>query len=285
MIGQRFERLVVIAIAGKDKNYNKKYECLCDCGNKIITRKEHLTRGKTKSCGCLNRDIIRKKIEDTKNNRISIIGTKKGIFLVLNYDVKSDRYYCQCDCGLSKSIAAIRLINGEAKCECQLPRGNGIFNGVYYKRLYKVWCGMKERCHNPKSRDYRYYGAKGRFVCDEWKNDFIAFEKWAMANGYNENAEYGECTIDRINNDLGYYPDNCRWVSAVENNKNRPNGISKPRDLENKKSGVIGVNWDKRKRTWEAVISINGKNKRLGRRVNLEDAIKLRKEAELKYRD
>lgn len=83
-------------------------------------------------------------------------------------------------------------------------------------RLYKILEGMKQRCYNPNNSAYKYYGAKGITVCDEWRYSFPSFEEWAFANGYDANL-----TIDRINKDEGYYPSNCRWVTMKEQNRNR----------------------------------------------------------------
>ena len=77
---------------------------------------------------------------------------------------------------------------------------------------------MKDRCYRPGNNRYQYYGGRGIDVCEEWKNDFTAFYDWAMANGYKENL-----SIDRIDNDKGYSPQNCRWADAITQNKNRRN--------------------------------------------------------------
>ena len=90
-------------------------------------------------------------------------------------------------------------------------------------RLYCVWIDMKKRCYNPIAHNYHRYGGRGITICDEWRNDFQSFYDWAMANGYDENAPRGQCTIDRIDNDKGYNPDNCRWVDTATQNKNKSN--------------------------------------------------------------
>lgn len=80
---------------------------------------------------------------------------------------------------------------------------------------------MKNRCYDKNYHSYKYYGAKGITVCDEWKNDFMAFRKWMLEHGYDENAPRGKCTIDRIDPYGNYCPENCRIVDMATQNKNR----------------------------------------------------------------
>ena len=91
-----------------------------------------------------------------------------------------------------------------------------ITHGQRHTRLYSIWTDMKTRCNNPKRAKYARYGARGIKVCDEWCNSFEAFYEWAMANGYADNL-----TIDRKDNDKGYSPENCRWITMEEQASNK----------------------------------------------------------------
>lgn len=87
------------------------------------------------------------------------------------------------------------------------------------KRLYTIWKSMKQRCYNPNNRYYKDYGGRGITMCNEWLLSYYAFETWAFLNGYKENL-----SIDRIDVNKGYAPNNCRWVSwIVQNNNTRKN--------------------------------------------------------------
>jgi hypothetical protein len=84
-------------------------------------------------------------------------------------------------------------------------------HGMSNTKIYGVWSGIIYRCENKNCHDYKWYGARGIRMCNEWRNDFIIFYAWALHNGYKEGL-----TIDRINGDLGYCPDNCRWIPQSE---------------------------------------------------------------------
>lgn len=84
-------------------------------------------------------------------------------------------------------------------------------HGMHDTRIYHIWAGMIQRCENPKQIGWKYYGGKGIKVCEEWRRSFVAFYNWAMANGYTD-----ELTIDRLNSDKDYCPENCRWATWKE---------------------------------------------------------------------
>ena len=96
-----------------------------------------------------------------------------------------------------------------------------VVHGGINDRLYEVWGSMKKRCNNPNDKSYKNYGGRGIKVCKEWNENYLSFKKWAYKNGYDENAPHGECTIDRINVNGNYEPNNCRWISNAEQQKNK----------------------------------------------------------------
>ena len=140
----------------------------------------------------------------------------------------------------------------------------------YNTKLYAVWCAMIQRCNNPNQKQYKDYGGRGIKPCREWEH-FVPFYTWAIDNGY-----AGGLTLERINNDEGYSPSNCRWATMAEQAQNK-------RISSNNKSGCAGVTWDRQRNKWLVQISANNKTFTLGRFADKKQAIKARKSAEEKY--
>lgn len=157
MIGQKFGRLTVIEeCKERDKHRHILFKCVCDCGNYVNVLGTELRNGRTKSCGCLQKE--KAKEANTKH-------------------------------------------------------------GKRNTRLYRIYYAMINRCYRINNANYINYGGRGIVVCDEWKHNFEAFYNWAI-NNYKEGL-----TIDRIDHDGNYEPDNCKWITYKEQNNNKRNNI------------------------------------------------------------
>lgn len=205
LTGQKFGRLTVLEKAGINKNRVILWKCVCACGKIKIVRSVSLRNGHTKSCGCLQKDIIRK----------------------------------------------IRTTHGMQKT-----------------LIYKIWAAMLQRCNNPKDKAYKDYGGRGIKVCERW----LKFENFFADMG--ERPE--NLTIERIDNDKGYYKKNCGWRSRTEQARNQR--MCKPN-----KTGFTGVSWHKQGRKYQVYITANYKRHYLGLFAKLQEAIKARNQAEQKF--
>lgn len=149
-------------------------------------------------------------------------GTRHFHFNVIKIARKDKRkgiiWECKCDCGKIFYTPTYAINSGQKSCGC-MERSRK-YTGICSTkdRLYIEWRSMKQRCENSKYANYKAYGGRGIKVCEEWKNDFLAFRKWALDNGYRD-----DLSLDRIDVNGNYEPTNCRWADSFTQSNNRRN--------------------------------------------------------------
>ena len=160
-------------------------------------------------------------------NDLDVIGKRFGKLTILKYSFTKNyrKYYlCKCDCGNEKNIYIHSILRGSTRsCGCI----KGVVHGMYGTRFYTIWQQMKDRCSNKNNNNYHDYGDRGITVCDRWKNSFLAFKEDMYESYLKHCEEHGEknTSIDRIDVDGNYEPNNCRWATLVEQNNNKRNTL------------------------------------------------------------
>ncbi len=218
LTGLRFGRLV--ALHETRVNGGKRWVCACDCGGTTITWGYHLVSGHTKSCGCLQRErtseACRKDYTGAQFGRLVVVEKVSDIG-------ESALYRCVCDCGNVVEVNGSNLVSGATR-SCGCIRKEAVAklkfsHGEHGTRVYRCWRNMLERCENPKCKEYPHYGRRGISVCKEW-HDPVLFFKWAKESGYRD-----DLSIDRIDVNGDYCPDNCRWADNATQARNKTNNV------------------------------------------------------------
>lgn len=219
LTGQRFGTLTVIERDhNKWKDEQAHWICKCDCGKTTVVLGGNLRRGISKTCGA--------NIHKKGQNMRDLTGQRFGRLTVIERGKTGKpgivNWLCKCDCGNYKEINAYSLHAGLTQ-SCGCYRDEQISSavsthGMSKTRIYSIWAGMKARCYKPYAEEYKNYGGRGIRVCDEWLNNPEAFIQWSLSHGYRD-----DLSIDRIDSDGNYEPDNCRWADWYEQGANKRN--------------------------------------------------------------
>lgn len=160
--------------------------------------------------------------------RLYVICRHKDDYITPSTQKHTSRWVCQCGCGNTTIVTLNQLRSGRTQsCGClQKERASkaNSKHGGRKDRLHMVWTNMKNRCYNPNYSEYACYGGRGITVCEEWK-EYPEFKEWAISSGYDDSLERGVLTLDRIDINKGYSPDNCRFVTMSVQANNKQNNI------------------------------------------------------------
>lgn len=228
LTGLKVGRLTVLEKSDKiTKSGESKWKCQCECGNVSYVRYSALKGGTIKSCGCAG---VEKRLKNKAHIWQEMIGKRYGK-LVVQKEIESKTrkkhlFLCKCDCGNDYIADGSRLKSNHVRsCGC-LPHKvttttieTGYTKG--YPDLYRKRSNMTDRCYNPHNKCYDIYGARGIKVCEEWRNSYDAFRNWALSHGYSK-----ELTLDRIDCNGDYCPENCRFTDAKGQANNRRTNLS-----------------------------------------------------------
>lgn len=260
-VGHKQNKLTVTRNLGKDSRNKSMYECTCECGNiKLVEKSKILGNRMPRSCGCSSAPACTKFQVGDKYGSLTIIKESDRVG-VTNKRVVT----CQCECGNFVDVQTNNLSSGNTKT-CGCSRGT---HKLSNSRVYNIYEGMIRRCKPENSGMFPHHAGKGITVCDRWKESFENF--------FTDMGEVPEgLSLDRIDGNLGYYKENCRWATASVQGYNK--GLD-----PNNTSGKTGVSFYNQHQKWSAEIHVEGKRIRLGMFDNFDDAVTARIKGELQY--
>jgi hypothetical protein len=243
LTGRTFGRLIVLKADGLYVSSGQAkvmwWWCRCKCGSKVSVRGTRLTQGLTKSCGCLQKERREIGLAVGRKRHIPIIGQRFGRLLVVSRSSKPTKsngiyYNCICKCGTKTVVASTNLRKGHVRsCGCSRNRagkGAGEQHGYSKTPTYKSWNAMKSRCTNPKAARSDDYIGRGVRICTRWLNSFSAFlQDLGPRPTLRHRKGWLIYTLDRINVNGHYTPDNVRWATKQQQQHNlRKRGSHEP---------------------------------------------------------
>lgn len=234
MIGKIFNGIKVLKETNELKyGFQRVYNCVCNCGNKLQLTKNQLLNNKNNCKNCKPKKVKIKEVsirnEDIHKNKI---GMKFDMLTIIGYGKRDKNnlmlYECQCECGNIKwyRLEDLKKLKHQKSCGCSLIRINAKAKKEYRfleKEILSRYNGIKQRCYNENSKSYKWYGAKGITMCDEWLDYFDKFYDWCIENGFKKELHISknELCIDKGIEPHIYSPETCKFVTIEENNRHQ----------------------------------------------------------------